>query len=111
LARSQSRDPACRHIREQHPYWNATGGLDHFYFALNDRGACSLNTTRSELWAPIKLVHFGAYSKNVTGELGIVKYDLVDGSAVRVGARAATPGWGEGRGGGGGGGGGRLLTY
>ncbi len=75
-----------RHIRERFPYWNASGGADHFYFALNDRGACTLNTTQPDVWAPIKLVHFGAYSKNVSGELGITRYDMLDGSPVRVGA-------------------------
>jgi hypothetical protein len=77
----------CSYIRRQHPYWNATGGSDHFYFALNDRGACTLNVTHSELWAPIKLVHFGAYSKNVSGELGITRFDMEDGSPVKVGSQ------------------------
>jgi hypothetical protein len=66
-----ARSCARRHIRERFPYWNASGGTDHFYFAVNDRGACTLNSTLPEVWAPIKLVHFGAFSKNVRRDLGI----------------------------------------
>ncbi len=59
----------CSYIRQKHPYWDASGGGDHFYFALNDRGACALNSTHSELWAPIKLVHFGAFTGNASRDL------------------------------------------
>ncbi len=57
-----------------HPHYNATGGTDHFYFSLNDRGACILNSTAADLWAPIKLVHFGAFSSNITTDLGLAPY-------------------------------------
>jgi hypothetical protein len=63
--------PPHRYLRQAHPYFNASGGSDHFYFSLNDRGACILNSSDSDLWAPIKLVHFGAYSGNLTTDLGL----------------------------------------
>ena len=66
--------PARRsYIRQKHPFWNATGGSDHFYFTINDRGACNLNSSHAELWAPIKLVHFGAFSSNITRDLNYTR--------------------------------------
>lgn len=73
-APAPSAPPRHRYIRQAHPHYNASGGTDHFYFSLNDRGACILNSSASDLWSPIKLVHFGAFSSNITSDLGLAPY-------------------------------------
>lgn len=48
------------HIKTAWPYWNRTGGKDHFIWAPADRGACSWREgLPTEL---IRIVHFGMYS-------------------------------------------------
>lgn len=33
---------AIAHVREQHPYWNATNGADHFMVFSYDHGKCEM---------------------------------------------------------------------
>lgn len=48
------------HIKTTWPYWNRTGGRDHFIWASGDRGACWWRTGQpTEL---IRIVHFGMHS-------------------------------------------------
>ena len=56
----------------------------------SDRGACNLNSTLPELWAPIKLVHFGAYSKDVKRDLHIETIDDKVGAGCSCPARSVT---------------------
>ncbi|KAL4449411.1 hypothetical protein ABPG77_007055 [Micractinium sp. CCAP 211/92] len=45
------------HIKHAHPWWNRTGGRDHFFWTPADRGACHLS---GEAMDAIKLTHFGS---------------------------------------------------
>ncbi|KAL4449410.1 hypothetical protein ABPG77_007054 [Micractinium sp. CCAP 211/92] len=45
------------HIKHAYPYWNRTGGRDHFFWMTNDRGACYLS---GEALDAVKIVHFGS---------------------------------------------------
>jgi hypothetical protein len=38
-------------------------------YCRSDRSACNLNASVAEVWAPIKLVHFGAFSANMSRDL------------------------------------------
>lgn len=46
----------CR--SQKYPYWNRTGGRDHFFFAGADRGSCHLYGLSA---LAVKLSHFGYY--------------------------------------------------
>ncbi|KAG2425771.1 hypothetical protein HXX76_013396 [Chlamydomonas incerta] len=46
-----------RYVATTWPFWNRTGGRDHFFFMDNDRGSCHLPRDLQD--GPIKLVHFG----------------------------------------------------
>ncbi|PSC74977.1 exostosin-like glycosyltransferase [Micractinium conductrix] len=51
------------HIKHTYPYWNRTGGRDHFLFVPADRGACHIGGVGKELiFDPIKIVHFGMHT-------------------------------------------------
>ncbi|KAL4427766.1 hypothetical protein ABPG75_001855 [Micractinium tetrahymenae] len=47
------------HIKMNYPYWNRTGGRDHFVWAPADRGACGLTGLGQDL---IRIVHFGHHT-------------------------------------------------
>ncbi|EFJ41257.1 acetylglucosaminyltransferase [Volvox carteri f. nagariensis] len=74
---------ALDYVRTKWPFYNRTGGRDHFYFLTGDRGACS--TPRWLQDSCIKLVHFGLQGEELPGtgvpnrEYGCVqvKRDLV----------------------------------
>ncbi|GIL47860.1 hypothetical protein Vafri_4498, partial [Volvox africanus] len=60
------------HIRQQWPFYNRSGGRDHFVFMPGDRASC-----HSDRWLQdeiIKVVHFGMQKKNLTW-LGIENKD------------------------------------
>jgi len=44
-------------IQQEYPYWNITGGRDHFMWLLSDRGPCLLQREQQD--SAIKIVHFG----------------------------------------------------
>lgn len=55
-----------RYISSRYPYWNRTGGKDHFWWLTQDGGACALyekpgNDALTD--RPIKVVHFGLSGK------------------------------------------------
>ncbi|KAL4427764.1 hypothetical protein ABPG75_001853 [Micractinium tetrahymenae] len=45
------------HIKHSYPYWNRTGGRDHFFWTPADRGACHLS---GEPMDAVKITHFGS---------------------------------------------------
>ncbi|GFR40869.1 hypothetical protein Agub_g1520 [Astrephomene gubernaculifera] len=48
---------ALRYVRENWPFYNRTGGRDHFFFLTGDRGTCHVPRWMQD--GGIKLVHFG----------------------------------------------------
>ncbi|KAG2488215.1 hypothetical protein HYH03_013209 [Edaphochlamys debaryana] len=48
-----------RYLQQTSPFWNATGGRNHVFFATNDQGACRLQQAPDELQHSIKVVHYG----------------------------------------------------
>ncbi|KAG2494879.1 hypothetical protein HYH03_007118 [Edaphochlamys debaryana] len=63
------RDPApqakwvIKHIQENYPFWNRSGGRDHFYFMTGDRGTCHASRWLQD--SAIKLVHFGLQKRDM----------------------------------------------
>ena len=60
-----SPDPAAAHIlryvKNNFPFWNRTGGRDHFFLTTGDRASCYLNFNESK--SAIKVTHFGYYDR------------------------------------------------
>ncbi|KAG2488216.1 hypothetical protein HYH03_013210 [Edaphochlamys debaryana] len=52
-------DRVSRYLQQTSPFWNATKGRNHVFFASNDQGACKLEWAPSELQHSIKVVHYG----------------------------------------------------
>ncbi|KAG2488196.1 hypothetical protein HYH03_013190 [Edaphochlamys debaryana] len=52
-------DRVSRYLQQTSPFWNATRGRNHIFFASNDQGACKLEWAPSELQHSIKVVHYG----------------------------------------------------
>ncbi|KAG2436914.1 hypothetical protein HXX76_006433 [Chlamydomonas incerta] len=48
---------AINHIRSRWPFWDRSGGRDHFYFMTGDRGTCHLPRELQD--QAIKVVHWG----------------------------------------------------
>ncbi|KAG2488197.1 hypothetical protein HYH03_013191 [Edaphochlamys debaryana] len=48
-----------RYLQQTSPFWNATGGRNHVFFATNDQGACRLQQAPDEVQHSIKVVHYG----------------------------------------------------
>eukprot|EP00798_Chlamydomonas_sp_ICE-L_P006554 gene6554-3207_t len=57
-----------QYIKQTWPYWNRTQGRDHFYWVTNDQGTVKWSHTHPDLNAPIKVVHFGMDTKNISVE-------------------------------------------
>lgn len=51
-------------VRSEHPFFNRTGGRDHFLWLPNDRGACWVDPRDPLLANVIKVVHFGFHQHN-----------------------------------------------
>ncbi|PSC75169.1 exostosin-like glycosyltransferase [Micractinium conductrix] len=49
------------HIRHEYPYWNRTGGRDHFFWLPADRGACHVRSDPL-FFDAIKVTHFGMHT-------------------------------------------------
>ncbi|KAI3430530.1 hypothetical protein D9Q98_005123 [Chlorella vulgaris] len=58
---SRHLDLVIDHINSSYPFWNRTGGKDHFFWLTNDRGACALTGLAQPA---IKLTHFGLHTRN-----------------------------------------------
>jgi hypothetical protein len=66
----RSRTPgAARHLRQRYPYWDRHGGQDHFFWSTNDRGVCNSMATDEHFQNAIKILHFGAFSRNPREDL------------------------------------------
>ncbi|GIL47983.1 hypothetical protein Vafri_4706 [Volvox africanus] len=52
------------YVRKNWPFYNRTGGRDHFYFMTGDRGTCSIPRWMQD--SCIKLVHFGMQRRGIT---------------------------------------------
>ncbi|KAG2485164.1 hypothetical protein HYH03_016054 [Edaphochlamys debaryana] len=69
-------DTVTRHLQQTSPFWNATDGRSHVFFATNDRGACKLQLAPPELQHSIKVVHYGLaprrpYARHNNPEAGL----------------------------------------
>ncbi|GAX86293.1 hypothetical protein CEUSTIGMA_g13705.t1 [Chlamydomonas eustigma] len=53
-----------KYISTTYPFWNRTGGKDHFWWMTGDQGACWM--PEDLMRNPIKLVHFGLTGSNLT---------------------------------------------
>jgi hypothetical protein len=51
-------------VRSTHPFYNRTGGKDHFFWLANDQGGCWIPPDDPLLAAPAKIVHFGFHGWN-----------------------------------------------
>ena len=62
----------CRFVQQTYPFYNRSGGRDHFMWFTGDRGACYAS---SDLGPIIRLVHFG-YHVNEVGHTGCAFFNF-----------------------------------
>ncbi|KAG2488188.1 hypothetical protein HYH03_013182, partial [Edaphochlamys debaryana] len=48
-----------RYLQQTSPFWNATEGRNHIFFASNDQGTCKLQEAQPYVQHSIKVVHYG----------------------------------------------------
>ena len=58
-----------RYLRQRYPFWDRYGGQDHFFWATNDRGVCNSQAADEHFHNAIKILHFGAFSRNPKEDL------------------------------------------
>lgn len=55
-----------QHVKQYHPFWNASGGRDHMIWTPGDRSSCSLKSHDAQ--SLIKLTHFGYFDNDAHGK-------------------------------------------